>query len=429
VTSVPGVIGQRYDPCIPLGDLREHPANPNSGDVGAVCESLDAHGFYGAVLVQESTGIVFAGNTRLRSARDKGMAGIPGFWCQVDDDTRDRILSVDNEATRKGRNDESRLVALLTGLAQQPRGLEGTGFDGDDLDALIAAMGGPGGGPGLNGDPDDVPEPPAEPVSVRGDLLLLGPNRLLCGDATNPDDLKRVTEGMGTVGIVYTDPPYGVDIVSSAGKVGAAVGYPFGGAKNGKQGSKGTVRTTAYRPVAGDDNTDVAADAFRLLSSEYPGALHVWWGGNHYAASAGLSNSSCWLVWDKDTNGNFADAELAWTNHPGAVRLLQHMWNGMLRASEHGKRVHPTQKPVALAEWAFNVIDPKDERTLVLDTFAGSGSTLIAAHNTGRTAALIETEPAYVDVIAARWERATSIKPERVLPDGTTEPVTFQDQP
>ena len=73
----------------------------------------------------------------------------------------------------------------------------------------------------------------------------------------------------------------------------------------------------------------------------------------------------------------------------------------MLRASERGKRVHPTQKPVALAEWAFSVIDPKSERKLVLDTFAGSGSTLIAAHNTGRAAALIEIEPAYVDVIAA----------------------------
>ena len=173
MTGIPDVIGQRYDPCIPLGQLVEHPANPNQGDEGAVCQSLDAHGFYGAVLVQESTGIVFAGNTRLRSARSKGMAGIPGFWCDVDDDTRDRILSVDNEATRKGRNDEARLVALLTGLAQQPRGLEGTGFDGDDLDALIAALG-DGQGRGGSGDPDDVPEPPAEPVSVLGDLYLLG---------------------------------------------------------------------------------------------------------------------------------------------------------------------------------------------------------------------------------------------------------------
>ena len=192
MTGIPDVIPQRYDPCIPLGRLTEHPANPNQGDEGSVCESLDAHGFYGAVLVQESTGIVFAGNTRLRSARDKGMPGIPGFWCDVDDDTRDRILSVDNEATRKGRNDESKLVALLTGLAQQPRGLEGTGFDGDDLDALIAAMGGTGGGPGLNGDPDDVPEPPEAPVSVPGDLWRIGEHRLLVGDATDMAAVEKM---------------------------------------------------------------------------------------------------------------------------------------------------------------------------------------------------------------------------------------------
>jgi DNA modification methylase len=178
--------------------------------------------------------------------------------------------------------------------------------------------------------------------------------------------------------------------------------------------------------VLGDETTDVARDAFNLLSAEYPTARHVWWGGNHYAASAGLPDASCWLVWDK-ANGesDFADCELAWTNHPGAVRMLTHMWNGMLRASERGKRVHPTQKPCALAEWAFSVIDPKDERKTVLDVFGGSGSTLIAAHRTGRTAAIVEASPAYVDVIAARWEAETSVTPQLVRPDGTTEPVSF----
>ena len=117
------------------------------------------------------------------------------------------------------------------------------------------------------------------------------------------------------------------------------------------------IESSNYLPVAGDETTDVARDAFTLLMASYPAAKHIWWGGNHYAASAGLPDSSCWLIWDKENTGNFADAELAWTNHDGAVRLLRHMWNGMLRASERGKRVHPTQKPVALAEWAFGVVD------------------------------------------------------------------------
>lgn len=185
------------------------------------------------------------------------------------------------------------------------------------------------------------------------------------------------------------------------------------------------IESSHYRPVTGDETTQTAADAYRLLAVEFPGAMHIWWGGNHYAGSAGLPDSSCWLVWDKENTGNFADCELAWTNHPGAVRLLRHMWNGMVRASERGKRVHPNQKPCALAEWAFSVIDPKDERMTVLDVFGGSGSTLIAAHRTGRTAAVVECEAAYVDVIAKRWEEMTRITPERVLEDGTTEPVSF----
>jgi hypothetical protein len=209
---------------------------------------------------------------------------------------------------------------------------------------------------------------------------------------------------------VYTDPPYGIAIVSG-GKVGG--GGPFGGKKAAAASKKPVkvIPSSDYIPVAGDETTDVAVDAFHLLTATYPEAKHVWWGGNHYAASAGLPDSSCWLVWDKENTGNFADAELAWTNHPGAVRLLRHMWNGMVRASERGKRVHPTQKPVALAEWAFSVVDPEHTRETVLDVFGGSGSTLIACHTTGRVGLLMEMEPAYIDVICRRYQQHTGDMP------------------
>jgi hypothetical protein len=411
---------------IPIATLTRFPGNARRGNVAEIRASVRRLGQYRTIVVRDTGSdlVILAGN---HTADALAAEGHENARCEVitctDDEAR-RVNLTDNRlAELPGpdgeRYDDEALVELLSYLDGD---YEGTGWTEEDVSALIEP---PEDTPGGNGDPDDAPEPPAEPVSAFGDLWLLGPHRLLIGDATNPDHLALATEGLGTPGIVYTDPPYGIDIVSSAGKVGASIGYPVGGAKNGGQGSKGTVRTTSYLPVAGDDSTDAAVDAFRLLYAEYPDAMHIWWGGNHYAASAGLPDSSCWLVWDKDTNGNFADAELAWTSHPGAVRLLRHMWNGMLRASERGKRVHPTQKPVALAEWAFGVIDPKDERSVVLDVFAGSGSTLLAAHRTKRTAALIEMEPAYGDVIAGRWEAFTGIKPERVLPDGTTEPVSF----
>ena len=233
-------------------------------------------------------------------------------------------------------------------------------------------------------------------------MALLGPHRVLCGDALDAAVVDLALGGQQP-GIVYTDPPYGISIVKG----------------NGKIGSGGNV----YLKVAGDDTTDTARDAFALLHNTYPAAAHVWWGGNHYALSAGLPDSSCWLIWDKD-NGttDFADAELAWTSHPGAVRILRHMWNGMLRATERGKRVHPTQKPVALAEWAFTVVDPGDERRIVLDVFGGSGSTLIAAHQTGRNSAIVEMEPTYVDVICRRYQQHTGQQP---ILEATGQPHDF----
>src|ERR1035441_9366576 len=103
-------------------------------------------------------------------------------------------------------DDPDDLVELLSYLDGD---YEGTGWTEEDVEALITPPEPPGGG-----DPDDAPEPPAEPLSVLGDLWILGEHRLLIGDATSPDHLARVTEGLGTPGIVYTDPPYGISIVS-----------------------------------------------------------------------------------------------------------------------------------------------------------------------------------------------------------------------
>jgi hypothetical protein len=133
---------QQFDPAIPVESISEHPANPNQGDIGAISESMDAHGFYGAVLVQASTGYILAGNHRYRAARMKGAASVPGFRLDVDDDTAARILAVDNRTAKLASVDEAKLVELLTGAAMAPRGLAGTGYDGDDLDYMIGLLGG-----------------------------------------------------------------------------------------------------------------------------------------------------------------------------------------------------------------------------------------------------------------------------------------------
>lgn len=140
---MPKMISQRYEAEVPLNRLTPHPMNPNEGDIGLLCDLFDQNGFGGAVLAQESTGILIDGETRLHAAEQSGLPSLPVIWLDVDDDTRDRLLAEYNESTRRGQNNEVKLLALLQGLAMTPRGLEGAAFDGDDVDSLMARLGQP----------------------------------------------------------------------------------------------------------------------------------------------------------------------------------------------------------------------------------------------------------------------------------------------
>ena len=105
----------------------------------------------------------------------------------------------------------------------------------------------------------------------------------------------------------------------------------------------------------------------------------IIWGANHFVENIPNANSSCWVVWDKDNSGNFADCELAWTSFKTAVRIFKYRWNGMLQQNMKDKEVrfHPTQKPIDLYSWLLNNYAHKSDR--ILDTHLGSGSSRIAA--------------------------------------------------
>jgi DNA modification methylase len=230
-------------------------------------------------------------------------------------------------------------------------------------------------------DPDDVPEVDEEAVITKpGDLWILGDHRLLCGDSTNIQHVERLMDGK-KADMVFTDPPYGVSIGQQT------------------QGSSNLAKKNNYGSCDWDKEIpyDAISDSLTLAP------ICILWGANYYAEK--LPPSPCWIVWDKENTGDFADAELAWTNQNTAVRIFKHMWNGMIKASERGqKRVHPTQKPVALAEWCFeNYGNP----ATVLDLFLGSGSTLIACEQTRRSCYGMELDPAYCDVIVKRWSDFT----------------------
>jgi 16S rRNA G966 N2-methylase RsmD len=240
-------------------------------------------------------------------------------------------------------------------------------------------------------DADDVPEAPEEPITKPGDVWLLGNHRVMCGDSTSLIEVERLMAGK-KADMVFTDPPYGVAVVKNG-----MVGANFGVAKKGQ-----------YAEVIGDDTTQTAHDAIALCQSlQIP--VQVYWGGNYYADK--LPPTSCWLIWDKRGDSGivntFADCELAWTNMTGPARIHKQLWNGFIREGEKDKRVHPTQKPVALAEWAIGQYLKGGN---VLDLFLGSGSTLIACEMQRKSCYGMEMSPVYCDVIVKRWEQFTGNK-------------------
>ena len=234
---------------------------------------------------------------------------------------------------------------------------------------------------------DEVPDVPEEVKSQLGDLWLLGGHRLICGDSTDVAVIDRLMDGV-KADMVFTDSPYGINIVNDKGKVGA----------------DNIAKCGNYNPVIGDDTTETAKQAYDIYSQLCD--KMILWGGNYFLDF--LPPSDGWLIWDKETTGNFADGEMAWCSFHTPVRIYHQLWNGMIREGEHEKRVHPTQKPIRMLSEILR--DFTNEGDIILDVFGGSGSTLIACEQTGRTCYMAELSPEYVDVIIARWEKLTGNK-------------------
>ena len=138
---MPRVINESFE-LVELNRLKKHPSNPNQGDFGAIQESVQTNGFYGAIVANKRNGKILAGNHRYDVAKAEKFDTVPVIWVDVDEDEELRILLADNRTARLGTDDESKLAELLAELATTHKGLSGTGFDGDDLDRLINDLAG-----------------------------------------------------------------------------------------------------------------------------------------------------------------------------------------------------------------------------------------------------------------------------------------------
>ena len=241
---------------------------------------------------------------------------------------------------------------------------------------------------------DEIPEVKESKVK-RGDIWKLGEHRLMCGDSTSSDDVEKLMNGE-KADMVFTDPPYGINIVDK---------------KTNKVGAGNLAKNQVYSEVIGDDTTETAQEFYNTCISLGMENFIIW-GGNYFLDF--LPFSSSWIVWDKrgDMNSNnFADGEMAWCSFHTRIRIYKQIWNGMIREGESGKRVHPTQKPLrTLTE----IIKDHIKGDIIYDGFLGSGSTLIAAQQCDKKCYGIELDEKYCDVVIERWEQFTGKKAEKI---------------
>ena len=389
---------------VPITSVELHPRNPRVGDVEAVAASLRRFGQQKPIVVQASTHYVVAGNHLVRAALTLGWTEIAANIVELDDATATAFMLADNRTGDLGGYDDALLAAILAEVAAADD-LAATGYDADDVAALVAAAG-LADARDLDACPD-LPVP-AEVYVRSGDLFELGRHRLLVGDATAATDVGRLLAGW-SVDLLVTDPPYGV---AYTGKTRRALTIA-----NDDLGAAGTRR--------------LVATALRAAPLRPGGAFYLFAPGGPLGLTfqlalrdAGLEMHQT-LVWVKDrfvlgrSDYHARHEPILYGWRPGAAhhfigdRTQDTVWecDRPARSAEH-----PTMKPVALLVRAIRNSSRPGET--VYDPFAGSGSSLIAAETTDRTAVAMEIDPRYAQVTLERWSALTGRQPALVADDG-----------
>ncbi|MBZ9715508.1 DNA modification methylase [Deinococcus multiflagellatus] len=420
---------------VALDQLRPHPENPNQGHPEAIAQSIRLSGWWGTVTAQRNTGRILVGEHRWKGARLAGLTHVPVFWVDVDDDQARVILLADNRYAELATRDPDALRALLEQV-QRAGQLEGTGYSRADLQALIAELDGEVSRELLT-DEDDAPALQERHVAQPGDLWTIGEHRVGCGDSTDPAQLRRVL-GDQLADVIWTDPPYNVNY-------------------EGKTKARLKIENDAMSP-----------EQFRVFMGAAMNAMYavIKPGGCLYVAYAELEGAtfrvafdgagfkySQTLVWVKNaavmsrqdynwrhepllygwkpgaghyfaqdfTNTTVLDhsvdlASLSKTDLVAHLQAIRDASTGVYEKKPNRNDLHPTMKPVALVRKLL--VNSSRPGELVLDPFGGSGTTLIAAHQSGRMAALNELDPHYVDQIIRRAQEATGMVATRQ--DGAT---------
>jgi DNA modification methylase len=368
--------------------------------VAQIAASIREFGFNNPILADLAGGII-AGHGRVLAARQLGLAQAPVIVLgHLNENQKRAFMLADNQLALNAGWDLEMLRLELDALAEQNFPLELTGFPPSELEELLEQE-----ARQALQDPDEAPSPPAQPVTRPGEIWQLGEHRLLCGDGTKREDLARLLEGK-RCNLVFTDLPYNVDY----------------------QG-KTAQRLKLANDNLGDEFELFLRSACTAMLAACAGPLYLCMSSSElhrlYAAFTRAGGHwSTYVIWAKnvftlgrsDYQRQYEPILYGWTE--GA----QHFWCGARDQGDvwffdkpHRNDVHPTMKPVALMEQAL--ANSSRIGDVVLDPFAGSGSTLIACENLKRRARVVEIEPGYADVIVRRWQNYTG-QSALLLPPG-----------
>ena len=425
---------------IPIAKIRPNPKNArtHSGkQIRQIANSIQAFGFTVPVLIDER-GFLIAGHGRWEAARLLGLTSIPAIVVEGLSDAQKRALQLaDNRIAQSAGWDREKLA---TELAELPElllevGLDTsiTGFEPAEIDALHVDF-----DDGSTADPSDDIDPDVlkgPTVTRRGDCWALGKHRLLCGDARSEDDLRRVL-GSELAYMAFQDPPYNVRIKAIVGR----------GATKHREFPMAVGEMTADAFVAFLRQALGAAAAVSI-----DGAVHfvcMDWRHVESLVNAGKAVYGEMLnlvVWEKSNGGQGSfyrsQHELIGVFRVGSpphlnnIELGKHgrnrsnVWHyGGMNAFRAGRmddlKAHPTVKPVAMVADAIKDCTRRDQ--IVLDTFCGSGSTILAAERVGRRGCGVEIDPQYVDVAIRRWQSLTGKDATLVDSTSTFEEVGLQ---
>ena len=373
-----------------IADLTPYPGNPrdNDGAVPGVVASIRQYGFIGAIIVNKDK-VIINGHTRVKAMKELGADTIPAIVVEHLTPEQERALRIaDNKTGEVATWNMDLLKAELKALQEAGFDMGTMGFDTSELDELL------GGDTVEVGqtDPDDAPEVPEAAVSKPGEVYVLGRHLLVCGDSTKAEDMAKVC-GDGEADCWLTDPPYNVDYHGSDGQ---------------------TIRNDSMED---SKFREFLRTAFGCAEKAMkPGAafyvFHADSEGYNFRGACfdvGLRVREC-LVWKKNALV-LGRQDYQWIHEPclyGWKDGAAHSWYGdrsqttVMEFNKPKKNdVHPTMKPTEMLCYLLKNSTKRGD--VVLDTFGGSGSTLVACQQTGRVCRCVELDPKYCDVIRRRW--------------------------